>query len=67
MKISINIVLVQCIECYFGYFSYFSQLALELVLTLLTTNIWVVIKKMVVDMITLFVHKIINIRINGRS
>ena len=67
MKISINIVLVQCIECYFGYFSYSSQLALELVLTLLTTNIWVVIKKMVVDMITLFVHKIINIHINGRS
>ena len=48
MSIKINAVLVQCTLCYFHYFS---QLTLVLLLILFTTNTWIVMKKMFLNMI----------------
>ena len=48
MNVKINAVLAQCTLC---YFQYFSQLTLVLRLILFTTNTWIVIKKMFLNMI----------------
>ena len=64
MSIKINPVLAHCtLYC----FQYFKQSVLELVFILFTTNTWVVIQKMFLNMITPIKQKIINICVNGTS
>ena len=59
VKIRINIILAYCTLC---YFKYSLQSILELLLILFTINTWIVIKKVLLNMIMLIKEKIINIK-----
>ena len=65
LKMYINVVLAQYALCYFGYFSYSLQITLELAFISHTTNIWVVIKK-ILNMMTLVKQQFGEL-INGTS